>query len=241
MITLSDDLQRTRNCCHSKLQPIMSTTTFISLALSLAISPSPLADAFSHSNAYAKPNLIVKYSSHHVSSTELKYRSLHHGPDVEPLSDMERQRADSTKMDTDQIQQYGPGNVAQDEDHHPSDFDGGDSEMGLSGDGNVGLQKFGRDISPHIAGTLTAKIDQAPVVVDSMSYTDGLLQSNPGMDAARAQQVENWPTQKGIATSKRHLNEVTQGDQEYFVLDHEYGDNFEARTIFYIIRTIGAY
>mmetsp|Transcript_6723 Transcript_6723/g.10093 ORF Transcript_6723/g.10093 Transcript_6723/m.10093 type:complete len:317 (-) Transcript_6723:98-1048(-) len=204
----------------------MSATTFISLALSLAISPAPFADAFSRSNAYIKHHLIVKYSSHHVSSTELKYRSLHHGPDVEPLSDMERQGADFTKMDKSQIRQYGPGDFAQYEDHHPSDFDGGDSEMGLSGDGNVGLQKFGRDISPHMAGTLTAKIDQAPVA-DSMSYTDGLLQSNPGMDAVRAQQLENWATQKEIATANRYMNEVAQTYQDGLSTDNEYHYNFE--------------
>ena len=155
---------------------MMSSTAFVSLALSLAISLAPFSAAFSYTLTH----------SCLVSSTELKYRSLHHGPDIEPLSDMEKQGAESTKMDKDKIHQYGPGDFTQYVDPHSSDyFDGGDSEMGLSGDGNSGLRKIGRDVSPHMARTLTAKIDQAAVA--SMSYTDELLQENPGMDVVRAQ------------------------------------------------------
>ena len=79
--------------------------------------------------------------------------------------------------------------------------------MGLSGDGNVGLQTFGRDISPHMAGTLTAKNGQTTVA--STSYTDELLQYNPGMAMVRAQQLGNWETQNEIAKANRYMNEIT--------------------------------
>lgn len=206
----------------------MLSTSVASLALSLAISPASLAAAFSH--ATTKPHHIFRHS-HHCFSTELKYRSLHHGPDIEPLTDMEKQGAQSTKMDKDKIHRYGPGDFAQYVDHHSSDlFDGGDSEMGLSGDGNVGLQKFGRDVSPHMAGTLTAKIDQATVA--STSYTDELLQDNPGMDMVRAQQLENWATQNEIATANRYMNGITQGHQEYYNQQYEHGDIYEDEATF---------
>jgi len=205
---------------HLTIQPTMPSTAFASFALSLAISSDTGAAAFSR--AITKPHHSFRHS-HHFSSTELKYRSLHHGPDIEPLTDMEKQGSDSTKMDKDKIHQYGPGDFAQYVDPHSSDvFDGGDSEMGLSGDGNVGLQKFGRDVSPHMAATLTAKNDQATVA--SMSYTDELLQDNPGMDMVRAQQLENWATQNEIAKANRYMNEITQGRQEYY---NEYGDIYE--------------
>lgn len=134
-------------------------------------------------------------------------------------------------MDKDKIHQYGPGDFVQYVDHHSSDlFDGGDSEMGLSGDGNTGLQKIGRDVSPHIARTLTAKTDQ--VAVASMSYTDELLQNNPGMDAVRAQQLESWATQQEIATSNRYMNEGGQYFQDQYIPEYEYGDIYEDEASF---------
>jgi len=143
----------------------------------------------------------------------LKYRSLHHGPDVEPLSDIERQGAAFTKMDKDAICHYGPGDFAQYEDPPSCDsFDGGDSEMGLCGDGNVGLRTFGRDVSPHITRTSMAKMDQA-AAVETLGYADELLQSNPYMDSVRAQQLENWATQNEIAMSNRYMNERFQENQ----------------------------
>jgi hypothetical protein len=175
---------------------MMTSSAFASLALSLAVSPAHVAAAFSV--AFTTPR--------YVSSTTLNYRSLHHGPDVDPSSEIE---SDSTKMDKDKIRQYGPGDFAQYVDHGSSDlFDGGDSEMGLAGDGNLGLRRIGRDVSPHMARTLTAKVDQA---VAASSYADELL-SNLSIDAARAQQLENWATQNEIAMANRYsyLNDRTQ-------------------------------
>ena len=72
--------------------------------------------------------------------------------------------------------------------------------MGLAGDGNLGLRRIGRDVSPHMARTMTAKVDQAAAAI---SYAEELL-SNPGIDAARAQQLENWATQNEIAMANRY-------------------------------------
>jgi hypothetical protein len=202
----------------------MSSATFISLALASAIYSAPYASAFSHGQTKPK---------HQVSSTQLKYRSLHHGPDVEPLTDFERQGADFTKINQDNNNNYGPGDFSQYVDHHSPDlFDGGDSEMGLSGDGNVGLQKIGRDVSPHMARTLTAKIDQA--AVPSLSYTDELLQANPGMDLVRAQQLESWTTQQEIAKSNRYMNNQGQyiQDPDHCLQEYEYGDIYEDESSF---------
>jgi hypothetical protein len=110
---------------------MMTSSAFASLALVLVVSPVHFAAAFSH--ACTKP--------HHPSSTQLKYRSLHHGPNVDPSGEIE---CDSTKMDKDKIIHYGPGDFTHYVDHDSSDlFDGGDSEMGLTGNGNLGLRTFG--------------------------------------------------------------------------------------------------
>mmetsp|Transcript_11701 Transcript_11701/g.20751 ORF Transcript_11701/g.20751 Transcript_11701/m.20751 type:complete len:152 (+) Transcript_11701:190-645(+) len=133
---------------------MMLSISFVSLALSLTISPAPLAGAFSHTNTKAH---IFKRTQ--VSSTELKYRSLHDGPDVEVelLSATEKQGADSTKMDKDRIDRYGPEDFSQYADTTSTNmFDGGNSEIGLTsdGDGNVGLHKLGRDVSIFVLSSM---------------------------------------------------------------------------------------
>jgi len=120
-------------------------------------------------------------------------------------------------MDKEKINQYGPGDFTQYIDPHSSDFDGGDSEMGLFGDGSVGLQKIGRDVSPHIARTLTAKMSEQAAT--ATSYADELLQSNPSMDVVRAQQLENWATQQEIALTNRYMYEQGNYISEYYEYD----------------------
>ena len=183
------------------------SSTIVSIALSMATSTVPSAVAFSHSNIK-----ICTYHRQH-SFTELKYRSLHHGPDVEPPTDIEKLGYDFTKMSKDKIDRYGPGDFNQFVDFPSDQFDGGDSDMGLSGDGTIGLKKLGRDVSPHLAKTLAAKViseESNQEAISRTSYADELLQANPGMDEVRAQQLENWATQKEIALSNRFMNEKTR-------------------------------
>ncbi len=183
----------------------LAAASIVLFAFLLATSPSPIVTAFS-AQQFPKLNLI--------SQTHLNYRSMHHGPDVQPLTELEKLGASATKMDKDKIQRYGPGDFHQYTDDGSQDiFDGGDSEMGLSGDGYSGLKKIGRDVTPHMAKTSSSKTDQ---VVSSriVSYTDELLESNPHMDIVRAQQLESWATQQEIARTNRYMDtrgELQQG------------------------------
>ena len=157
-------------------------------------------------------------SGHVSSSTKLYYRALHHGPDVpDHSSNIERE---STKMDKDKIRHYGPGDFDQYVDHDSSDlFDGGESEMGLAGDGNLGLGRIGRDVSPHMTRTLIAKVDwEVATVHTSTSYADELLSDQHNMDVARAQQLKNWATQNEIAIANRYsyLNEEARANQGHY-------------------------
>jgi hypothetical protein len=74
----------------------------IGCALALLLVSSPSADAFANINA-SRNNL----------STQLSYRALHHGPDVEPLTDIEKLGVDFTKMPKDKLDRFGPGNFDQ--------------------------------------------------------------------------------------------------------------------------------
>lgn len=190
---------------------MMKSSAFTYIAMSLVafmILPSQFAGAF-----YGASTTL---NSGHISSTKLYYRALHHGPDVpDHSSNIERE---STKMDKDKISHYGPGDFAQYVDHDSSDlFDGGDSEMGLAGDGNLGLRRIGRDVSPHMTRTLIAKVDSVVATVHSTSYADELL-SDQRMDVARAQQLENWATQNEIAIANRYsyLNEEAKSNQGHY-------------------------
>jgi hypothetical protein len=115
----------------------MSTSTaFLSSALPFVLLAQTSVHAFSSTP-------IIQTNSIAGSSTHLFYRSIHHGPDVEPLTEAEKLGAEYTKMNKDLIKNYGPGMFDGFADFNDQ-FDGGDSEMGLTGDGSIGMQKLGR-------------------------------------------------------------------------------------------------
>eukprot|EP00986_Skeletonema_menzelii_P013540 scaffold7978_cov145-Skeletonema_menzelii.AAC.1 len=74
---------------------------------------------------------------------------------------MEKLGADYTKMPKDMLDRFGPGSFDQYADSTSNDFDGGDSDTGLVGDGQSGLLQFGSDVSPHLANTMTARYSPA--------------------------------------------------------------------------------
>jgi len=186
-----------------KLKPRRSALV-ISCVLALQLVLSPPADAF-----------VITHATRCNTSTKLEYRSLHHGPDVEPLTDMEKQGVDFTKMPKDELDRFGPGSFDQYADNTYNDFDGGDSETGLVGDGQSGLRQIGSDVSPHLASTMAARYSPAYEEVETsqmatMSYAEELVHSNPSMDEIRAVQLQNWATQQEIASANRYMNEKTQ-------------------------------
>ena len=210
----------------TNLNMITSPSAIASVAFYFAIVGSSQVSGFSAAN------LKTNTRQHKCSSIELRYRSLHHGPDIEPAS--EQEGYEFTKMSKDKIDRFGPGDFNEFSDFPLDQFDGGDSEMGLSGDGRIGLQKFGRDVYPHLARTLTAKIftdesDQEVFVSGSVTYEDELLQTNPGMNSVRAHQYENWAIQKEIALSNKIMYD--RGDAIYETEDD--AGYYEVRKPFY--------
>lgn len=184
-----------------KLQPRRSAFV-IGCALAILVS-SPSADAFA-----------TTFTSKNNLSTQLYYRSLHHGPDVEPLTDIEKQGADFTKMPKDKLDRFGPGSFNQYADNIASNdlFDGGDSEMGLAGDGQLGLRQFGHDVSPHLVNTMAARYSpdkeaQTPHT-PAMYYGEELMHSSP--NEIRGVQLQNWATQQEIASFNKYMDEKTQ-------------------------------
>lgn len=125
-------LQRQETANNNKLVSDLTTMPFsiVSSAFTFILMARPAVYAFSST-----------YKSRQTSP--LFYRSIHHGPDVEPLTDAEKLGADFTKMNKQLITNYGPGSF-DDLVDFTDQFDGGDSEMGVTGDGIVRLQTIGR-------------------------------------------------------------------------------------------------
>eukprot|EP00986_Skeletonema_menzelii_P014840 scaffold10382_cov103-Skeletonema_menzelii.AAC.1 len=229
---ITTDDSPSKRAKNFKLQPRRSAFV-ISCVLALLLTSSPSADAFS----------ITHDTRSNPSTTQLGYRSIHHGPDVEPLTDMEKLGADYTKMPKDMLDRFGPGSFDQYADSTSNDFDGGDSDTGLVGDGQSGLRQFGCDVSPHLANTMTARYSTAYDEVETshmtvLSYAEELVHSNPSMDEIRAVQLQNWATQQEIASANRYMNEKTQ--VYYDAREDDYIDYSESSLEHLPIEEIGA-
>lgn len=212
--SVADEVPPTKRAKTFRLQPRRSAIV-IGCAVVVLVS-SPLAHAFAIERSRMRSSL----------STQLNYRSLHHGPDVEPLTHIERQGVDFTKMPKDKLDRFGPGSFDQYSDNVASNdiFDGGDSEMGLAGDGQNGLHQIGHDVSPHLVNTMAARFSSEEEVVLSphtsiMTYAEELMHSNPSSNEIRELQLQNWATQREIASANRWMNEKTE-------LYHDAGDSY---------------
>mmetsp|Transcript_15760 Transcript_15760/g.32071 ORF Transcript_15760/g.32071 Transcript_15760/m.32071 type:complete len:308 (-) Transcript_15760:391-1314(-) len=119
-------------------------------------------------------------------------------PDVEATS------RESTKMAKDQVKSYGPGSFQDFVDFN--EFDGGDGQMGVAGDGNTKLEKL--DAGPQLSKSKMMSAKNA--WGSSTGYADELLKSNPKIDTARAQQLENWANQQEVRAKNQQLKEMTE-------------------------------
>jgi hypothetical protein len=83
-----------------------------------------------------------------------------------------------------------------------NEFDGGDGQMGVAGDGNASLEKF--DMSEMAKSkTMSAKNAWGK----STGYAESLVEQ--GMDSARAQQLENWHNQQEILQQRKSQRYMT--------------------------------
>lgn len=111
---------------------------------------------------------------------------------------------EATKMAEDKKDRAGPGSW---EDFVEfEEFDGGDGQMGVAGDGNKGLEKIGGGPSLAKSKMMSAKNAWGT----STGYAEELMKKNPKMDSARAQQLENWANQQEVLAKNRERKEMTE-------------------------------
>jgi len=114
------------------------------------------------------------------------------------------QAREANKMDKSLISNAGPGTFADFVDFN--EFDGGDGQMGVAGDGSSGLDKM--DNVPQIAKSKMMSAKNAWGT--SSGYADKLRAEDPGMDTARAQQLENWANQQEVRAKNVALKQMAE-------------------------------
>jgi len=107
--------------------------------------------------------------------------------------DLETDR-EQTKMAEEDKDRFGVG--AWDDYVEFDEFDGGDGQMGVAGDGNKKLESF--DMSSMAKSKMMSAKNAWGT---STGYADSLIDS--GVDTQRAQQLENWHNQQEVTKQKQ--------------------------------------
>lgn len=120
--------------------------------------------------------------------------------------DIEGDKFENTKMAKEDQDRFGPGNWENFVDF--DEFDGGDGQMGVAGDGNKGLEKIGSDVTPSLAKSKMMSAKNA--WGSSTGYADKLMSEDPNMDVSRAQQLENWHNQQEVRNQAKQMKEMAE-------------------------------
>lgn len=128
-----------------------------------------------------------------------------YAPDATP--DKEADRRSNNKMAAEEVDRYGPGNLA---DYVEFDeFDGGDGQMGVAGDGQKGLDKSEFETGSLAQSMNKSRMRSAKISWGSSTgYADQLR--DKGVDTARAQQLENWNSQQEIRAMRNEQKFMTE-------------------------------
>jgi hypothetical protein len=118
---------------------------------------------------------------------------------------------EATNLERSQVDRYGPGSLREFKDFS-DEFDGGDGQMGVAGDGNKGLEKIGSQ--PTLAQSLgkSKMMSAKNAWGTSTGYAEELLKQKPGMDVARAQQLENWQNQREVYHKNQWVKQFEVAD-----------------------------
>lgn len=127
-----------------------------------------------------------------------------HAPDATPVPDEESR--EHNKMAKEDIVSAGPGSW--DDYVEFNEFDGGDGQMGVAGDGSKGLEKFD---TTQMANSKSMSAKNAWGT--DTGYADSLVEQ--GVDTARAQQLENWHNQQEVLQRRKQQRFMTDD------FDHE--------------------
>jgi len=192
------------NLFANQLQSINKTMKITSIAVLFSITSASAFTAPTFFKTSSKATNVVLKGYLDDLSKELYAESS--APDSE---DIENSTKEATNMSKDQIDRYGPGSLQDFVDF--DEFDGGDGQMGVAGDGNKGLEKIGGNSAPSIfnSKSMSAKNSWGT----DTGYADKLI-NEKGMDVQRAQQLENWQNQQEVRAKQLQQREMTEKFEE---------------------------
>jgi len=125
-----------------------------------------------------------------------------HAPDSNPIPEEEAREANQLAKDN--IDRAGPGSW--DTYVEFNEFDGGDGQMGVAGDGSKGLEKFDNS---QVAGLSKSKSMSAKNAWGTNTgYADSLVAK--GIDTSKAQQLENWHNQQEVLAQRKAQRSMTE-------------------------------
>lgn len=163
---------------------------FSSTALASALFLSSTVNGFAPVGFSSSPTALMGYLDD--LSADLN------APDANPIPEEECREANV--MNKDNIDRAGPGSW--DSYVEFNEFDGGDGQMGVAGDGQKGLDKFD---TTQMAKSKTMSAKNAWGT--SSGYADSLVAK--GVDTARAQQLENWHNQQEVLQKRKQQRYMT--------------------------------
>jgi len=132
-----------------------------------------------------------------------------YGPSAVP--NVEQEKYENNLMPKEDVDRYGPGQY--DDYVEFVEFDGGDGQVGVAGDGKNDLDKSDFDTG-ELASQVTAAMNKSKMRSarvawgTSSGYREELLEKNPKMDEQRAQQLENWQNQQEIKKKKQEQRQI---------------------------------
>jgi len=127
-----------------------------------------------------------------------------YGEDATP--DVVADSRESNQMSKDQVQSFGPGNLADYVEFE--EFDGGDGQMGVAGDGQTGLDKSDFESKSVLTMDKSRQRSAKNAWGTSTGYAEQLV--SKGVDTARAQQLENWHNQREVKARQQEQKYVTE-------------------------------
>lgn len=126
-------------------------------------------------------------------------KELYTKDDFDRPEDIDRNKL---KLDEKDVDRFGVGNWQDFVDFE--EFDGGDGQMGVAGDGKKGLEKEWKGAA-QLAKSKTMSAKNA--WGRSTGYAESLM--DKGVEATRAQQLENWHNQQDVLQARKQQRFMT--------------------------------
>lgn len=125
----------------------------------------------------------------------------------------EEDKRENNDMNKAEIDRFGPGNLQSFVEF--DEYDGGDGQMGVAGDGDSGLDKSDFASGELANSAIKKTMDKSKMRSaknawgSSTGYAEKLVEEK-GMDVARAQQLENWQNQQEILAKSRAQKKMAE-------------------------------